>query len=210
MLGGAEQAVSLSTFSVTVELLLEPEGERPLTAATTLTLQLRASISDSGLLVGPAIFDVFVSGEAPVIVEIAAMFSGDAVATTISLSLTGGVPADIPVAIVPADTVTVRVGVDLDFNGNGRFDVDDALLILKFFSGRLPDGILAEIENRLRDLLSPDSLDRRLDVDGSGLVAVGDVRFLLRYMAGLRGESLTVGIDAAFVRRLRVVIESGR
>ena len=210
-LDGAEQAVSLRAFSVAVELMLEREGERPLTAATTLTLRLQAAIDDSsGELIGPSLFDVFVAGEVPAIVEIEAMFSGDAVATTISLSVTDGVPVDIPVAFSPADTVTVSVGVDLDFNGNGRFDLADALLILKFFAGRLPDDILVEIENRLRDLLSPESLDRRLDVDGNGLVAVGDVRFLLRYMAGLRGESLTVDGDAAFERRLREVIESGR
>ena len=209
--GGSVQLVSSTTFSVTLELTLVRAGDRPLTAATALTVQLQVEIVGGALLSSPS-FSVSVSGAGPSIVEIDAMFSGNASLATLMLSVVGGVPAGSSVAIQPANTVRVRLPADLDVDDNAVFDVRDAVLLLKAADMSLPNSTPEHVKVQLDELLSPSSPDIRLDVDGNNLVEPIDVRVLLRYLAGLRGDSLIEdAVDTeAIERRAREIIDSLR
>ena len=217
VVGGSEQFVSTNSFSIALELSLESAGNRPLTAATELpAVRLQVSIV-SGTLAGTPSFDVRVSGEAPSSVDITGMVAGNASSATISLSIVGGVPADTPVLILPADTVKVNLVADLDVDDNAVFDVRDAVLMLRAATSRaanmpLPGSIPARVRERLEQLLSPDNPDMRMDVDGNGVVEPIDVRLLLRYLAGLRGGSLMEGAadTAAIERRARAMLDPNR
>ena len=59
-------------------------------------------------------------------------------------------------------------------------------------------------------MLSSDNPDTRLDVDGNGMVEPIDLRVLLRYSAGLRGDSLMEGATdtAAIEQRAKSLIDS--
>ena len=211
VLGGSKQFVSSTTFAISLELKLVRAGDRPLTAATALTVQLQVSIM-GGTLLSPASFSVSASGEDPSSVEIDAMFSGNASLVTIMLSIVGGVPADSSMAILPTNIVRVRLPADLDVDENAVFDVRDAVLLLKAAEMSLPDSTPERVKVQLGELLNPSSPDIRLDVDGNNLVEPIDMRVLLRYLAGLRGDSLIGGaVDTeASERRAREIIEPSR
>ena len=205
--GGSEQFVSSRTFSITLKLSLERAGDRPLTAATVWMAQLRASIV-GGTLVGGPNFAVSVSGASTSSVVITGMFASNALLATISLSAVDGVPA-VPVDILPANTVEINLGADLDVDGNTVFDVMDAVLLLSAASNSLPASLSEEVRDRLEEVLSPDNPGMRLDVDGNGTVEPIDVRVLLRYLAGLRGDSLMEGAadTAAIEQRARDLLD---
>ena len=210
--GGSRQFVSMDTFSIDLELSLASAGNRPLTAETTLTVLIQVSVAAGSTSTGPSQFPVSVSGETPSSVEIEGMFIDNAVSTTISLSIVGGVPADVSVLIRPANTVQVRLAGDLDVDGNGVFDVGDAVLILMAINMSLPDSISPSVRAQLDELLNPDNPDTRLDVDGNGLLELIDMRILLRYLAGLRGDALmeNAADTEASERRAREIIERSR
>ena len=210
--GGSKQFVSSRMFSIALEFSLAHAGDRPLTAATALTLQLQVEIV-GGALLSSANSNVSVSGETTSSVQIAAMFTGGTVATTISLSIIGGVPAESSVVILPANTV--RVGLlpaDLDVDDNAVFAVGDAVLILKAANDALPDSTPERVREQLGQLLNPARPDIRLDVDGNDRVEPIDMRVLLRYLTGLRGGSLVENAadTEAIERRAREIIESLR
>ena len=210
--GGSEQLVSSRMFSIALEFSLAHAGDRPLTAATALTVQLQVEIV-GGALLSPASFDVSVSGETTSSVQIAAMFTGGAVATTISLSIVGGVPAESSVVILPANTVRVSLlPADLDVDDNAVFAVGDAVLLLKAANDALPDSTPERVREQLDELLNPARPDIRLDVDGNDRVEPIDMRVLLRYLTGLRGDSLVENAadTEAIERRAREIIESLR
>ena len=212
VVSGSRQFVTTATFSITLELSLAPAGNRPLTAATALTVQLQVSVVGGATLLGPSQFPVSVSGETPSSVEIEAMFTGNAVSTTISLSIVGGVPAESSAVILPENTVAVRLVGALDVDGDAVFDIRDALLILMAGNMSLPDSIPPNVRAQLSELLNPANQDLRLDVNDNDLVEPIDVRVLLRYLAGLRGDSLMGNtVDAeAIERRAREIIEPSR
>ena len=213
VVGGSEQFVSTNNFSITLELSLERAGDRPLTAATALTAQLRVSIMGGDLDLDEENFDVSATGVSPGSVVITGMVAGNASSATISLSIGAGVPAGIPVAILPANTVKVSLVPDLDVDDNEVFDVRDAVLILNAVTSMaasrpLPDSLPDNVRMGLERVVSPDNPDMRLDVDGNGMVEPIDMRLLLRYSAGLRGGSLmeNAADTKAIERRAREII----
>ena len=212
VLGGSRQFVTSNTFFINLELSLAPAGNRPLTAETTLTVLIQVAVAAGATATGPSQFPVAVSGETPSSVEIKAMFIGNAVSTTISLSIVGGVPADVSVVIRPANTVQVRLVGDLDVDDSAVFDVRDVVLILMAVNMSLPDSISPSVRAQLNELLNPANPDMRLDVDGNSMLELIDMRVLLRYLAGLRGDALmeNAADTEAIERRARAIIGPSR
>ena len=87
----------------------------------------------------------------------------------------------------------------LDVTGDGRVGKEDIILLMRFV-GVGSDSLsqradAAEVQARLESLLPMDVVDLRLDLDGNGRISTADLRFLLRYLAGLRGAALGEGVE---------------
>ena len=210
VLDGAEQFILTKMFSIVTELSLEPSGNRPLSAETTLTVLIRASVGSGGQLDGPAVFAVPISGVTPGRVEITGSLFADSFATTVSLTIDDGVPAGVPTVILPTATVTVIARANLDVDGSGQIDAADGVLIMQYLFDSLAEDTRSALVLRLEDLLHPKHPDRRrLDLNNNGAIDGDDARILLRYLAGLRNGSLGT-FNAETEQRLKAIIEAGQ
>ena len=210
VLDGAEQFILTKMFSIVTELSLEATGNRPLSAETTLTVLIRASVGSGGQLDGPAVFAVPISGVTPSRVEITGSLFAGSFDTTVSLSIDDGVPAGVPTVILPTATVTVIARANLDVDGSGQIDVADGVLIMQYLFDSLAEDTRSALVLRLEDLLHPKHPDRRrLDLNNNGAIDGDDARILLRYLAGLRNSSLGT-FNAEAEQRLKAIIEAGQ
>ena len=211
VLGGAEQFILTDMFSIATELSLEPLGNRPLSAATALTVLIRASVDSGGLLDGPAVFSVPISGVTPGRVGITGRLSDNSFATAVRLSIDDGVPAGVPTVILPTATVTVIARANMDVDGSGQIDVADGVLMLQYIYDSLAKDTRPELLLRLQDLLHPEHPDRRrLDLNGNGVIDAFDARILLRYLAGLRNGALRGNLGAKTEQQLIQIMEANQ
>ena len=99
--------------------------------------------------------------------------------------------------------------INLDIDENGEYDaLSDGLLIIRYLFGLTGDDLVSGILGSNSLVVEPieiksklDSMRANLDVDGNGSVdALTDGLLILRYLFGLRGDSLVtqvIGTGAA-------------
>ena len=165
-------------------------------------LRLQAQAFGGGTLVSTATLELMATAAVPTAIAAAKLPLMGIRVTTVRFSVAEfQAPAELAVEISP-ETLELdypTAAPETDITGNGDFDVRDALLILRFMS--LPAAPLllmdeAAARERLGQLLPPEVLDLRLDIDGDGRVNALDLRLLLRYLAGLRGSAVAESMRA--------------
>ena len=103
------------------------------------------------------------------------------------------------VTVVTAALSVVAVDATTDINGDSQFDIDDAMIMLRYMNSaedpytNLPlEAVDEDMETRIEQLIDDSN---RLDMVPDGTIDSSDIRILIRYMAGLRGEAIGGDID---------------
>ena len=172
-----------------------------------LMLPLRAMMTGAAL--PPPTATITVAHRAPTIVELAVSLGPDEDRSILTFT----VPElpDGAILFNPDRVTVVNTGSGFDMNGDGRFDVEDGISMLRYAGDRVdrrgylsaqrrPQSSRATnyLRNRLRRVLGDgesagEDDNAQLDIDRSGATDATDFRILLRYMAGLRGAALGSG-----------------
>ena len=103
------------------------------------------------------------------------------------------------VTVVTAVLSVVAVDATTDINGDSQFDIDDAMIMLRYMNSaedpytNLPlEAVDEDMETRIEQLIDDGN---RLDMVPDGTIDSSDIRTLIRYMAGLRDEAIGDDID---------------
>ena len=204
MHGGARQLLSAAGMTrVPLQLSLADSDGSPLSETSVFTVRLQGMVSGDAAVVPAGPFEIIASDTVAGTAEVMVIF-GESAETTLRFSVaepsTGVVLISMPTAL----RVT-RARPALDITDDNRVGTEDVVLLLRFLNAG-PDSLLqqpdrAEVQQRLESLLpeEEDVVDLRLDLDGNSLVETIDVRFLLRYLAGLRGLALGENVQPEHV-----------
>ena len=202
--GGAKQLLTADNMTpILLRLSLTDLDGSPLDEPSVLTVRLQGMLSADDAMVVPAgPFEVTVSDAAAVTAEVMVIL-GAAEETTLHFTVSGQ-PPDVIVDLPPtALRITlVSAPLDLDVTEDDSVGTEDVILLIQFMSAGRSGILPLALEQRLEDLMPPDVVDLRLDLDGNNTVDMTDLRIILRHLAGLRGAALGEGVQQEQVEAL--------
>ena len=210
MHGGARQLLTAAGMAqVPLRLSLADSDGKPLNRLSVFTVRLQGMVSGDATVVPAGPFEIIASDTVAGTAELMVIF-GDSAETTLHFSVaepsTGVVLISMPTAL----RVT-RAPPVLDITDDNRVGTEDVIALIRFVGAGpdSPSSLEAGLQQRLESLFpeEEDVVDLRLDLNGDGLVEPTDVRFLLRYLAGLRGSALGEGVRQ---RQVEAVFQPNR
>ena len=208
MHGGAKRLLTTDNMApVRLSLTLTNIDGSPLDESSVLTVRLQGMVGGDATVVPAEPFEITVSGigvTAEVMVMLGA--SGE---TTLRFTVLESPPGTVVDLSPTALRITLLSGseppITLDVTEDDSVGTEDVILLIQFRnagrSGILPPALVPR-QQRLEDLMPPDVVDLRLDLDGNNTVDMTDLRIILRHLAGLRGAALGEGVEPEQVEAL--------
>ena len=202
MHGGARQLLTAAGMArVPLQLSLADSDGSPLSETSVFTARLQGMVSGDATVVPAGPFAITASDTVAGTAELMVIF-GESAETTLHFSVAEPSTGTVLISMPTALRVTRLAPPDLDVDEDDRVGAEDVVLLLRFLSAGpdSPSSLEAGLQQRLESLLpEEDVVDLRLDLDGNSLVEPTDVRFLLRYLAGLRGLALGENVQPEHV-----------
>ena len=194
---GVKRLISDIAGPVSIELELSADGVEG-TLSGPVVVQLLATVVSGGSLLSTMTLEIIATAATPGTAAVMLPLDELSVTTVVFSVARFRAPTGVGVELVPnrIELIHLSAPPPVDVSGNGLFDVGDAVLIARAMAlsaNRLVELGDAAVQMRLRSLLPVGQLDLRLDFDGDLRVSSADSRFLLRYLAGLRGSALGRG-----------------
>ena len=210
MHGGARQLLTAAGMAqVPLRLSLADSDGKPLNRLSVFTVRLQGMVSGDATVVPAGPFEITASDTVAGTAELMVIF-GDSAETTLHFSVAEPSTGTVLISMPTALRVT-RARPVLDVDEDDRVGTEDVIALIRFVGAGpdSPSSLEAGLQQRLESLFpeEEDVVDLRLDLNGDGLVEPTDVRFLLRYLAGLRGSALGEGVRQ---RQVEAVFQPNR